>query len=579
MKLPRLAPAPQSRELTQAFYGYRRRPRLKPGELFFTENLSTRDFPLLSTRPRRGMVRRLAEPQGLIAKDKLCWVDGGVLYHGGEPTPLTGLAPGRKQLVGMGAYVCVFPDKLYYNTQNPEDYGPMEFVRTLTGTVRYALCTLSGEELSCTASESPPEGPANGACWYDSGTGVLKLYSAAQDTWEPVALPCTKLSFPGLDFPLSAHLQENDGVELRGTAFPETLDGVRTLCAVGADYLVVPGLIDPRQAPEGRGSVRVARELPELDFVCECRNRLWGCRYGPGPDGKPVNEICCSALGDFKNWRVYRGLSTDSWAASVGSDGPWTGAVNFLGCPTFFKEDRIHRVAVSASGAHSVQELEARGVQRGAEKSLALVDEQLFYLSRSGVLAYQGGFPRAVGEALGEESYTEAVGGALGSCYYLSAKDAAGRWSLFVCDAARGLWSREDELQLTDLAPLDGSLFALDASGLLWDLAGAVGERETRLPWIAQTGLLDYEQPDRRYLSRLELMLSAPRGTRLALFVQYDGDGVWRPGGELRFRGRNAVSLPLRPRRCRYLALRLEGEGEVQIYSLTRVLERSGETT
>ena len=39
------------------------------------------------------------------------------------------------------------------------------------------------------------------------------------------------------------------------------------------------------------------------------------------------------------------------------------------------------------------------------------------------------------------------------------------------------------------------------------------------------------------------------------------------------------MSLPLRPRRCRYLALRLEGEGEVQIYSLTRVLERSGETT
>ena len=36
MKLPRLAPAPQSRELTQVFYGYRRRPRLKPGELFFT---------------------------------------------------------------------------------------------------------------------------------------------------------------------------------------------------------------------------------------------------------------------------------------------------------------------------------------------------------------------------------------------------------------------------------------------------------------------------------------------------------------------------------------------------------------
>ena len=81
MRLPILNAVPQTRELTDSFYGYRHRLKLKRGELFDTRNLSTRDFPLLSTRKRRGMVCRLREPQGLLAKDKLCWVDGGTLYY------------------------------------------------------------------------------------------------------------------------------------------------------------------------------------------------------------------------------------------------------------------------------------------------------------------------------------------------------------------------------------------------------------------------------------------------------------------------------------------------------------------
>ena len=87
-------------------------------------------------------------------------------------------------------------------------------------------------------------------------------------------------------------------------------------------------------------TLRIRRTLPEMDFVCQCENRLWGCRYGRSGD-ETVNEIYASALGDFKNFRQYLGLATDSWTAAVGSDGPWTGAVNYLGHPIFVKENRI----------------------------------------------------------------------------------------------------------------------------------------------------------------------------------------------------------------------------------------------
>ena len=41
--------------------------------------------------------------------------------------------------------------------------------------------------------------------------------------------------------------------------------------------------------------------LPRLDHVCVLDNRLWGCRYGmQAGSTAAVNEIYCSALGDFK---------------------------------------------------------------------------------------------------------------------------------------------------------------------------------------------------------------------------------------------------------------------------------------
>lgn len=81
-----------------------------------------------------------------------------------------------------------------------------------------------------------------------------------------------------------------------------------------------------------------------------------------------MNEVYGCKLGDFKNWTCYAGLSTDSWAAQVGSDGAWTGAVNYQGYPTFFKETVLHRISVSGAGAHRVT---GHAVPRRAEGQLA----------------------------------------------------------------------------------------------------------------------------------------------------------------------------------------------------------------
>ena len=578
MQFPYLSPTPQTQVVTDVFRGYDHRLSAADGTFCDTLNLSSRQFPLLSTRLRRGTVTQLTRPGGLIGKDTLCWVADGTLYVNQLATPLTGLTAGEKQLVSMGAYVLIFPDKRYYNTQDPSDFGSMEADLTLSGEIRCSLCDAEGTELGTPlASAEEPEAQNNAALWLDTSGGgrVLRQYSQAQRVWVELESVFTKLSFPSLGR-VPALFSRYDGVEISGAARAE-LNGSKLLYALGGgeqenDYIVVAGLIDAPFTAEG--SVRIRRRLPEMDFVCEAQNRLWGCRYGNDGE-KNVNEIYASALGDFKNFYQFPGLSTDSWTASVGSDGPWTGAVNYLGRPTFFKENRIHQVAVSASGAHRLEETICRGVQAGSHKSLQVVGESLYYKSAGQVCVWQGGFPQSAGAALGERAYDSAVGGSIDGLYYLSMRETeSGAWHLFCCDTERGVWYREDALHAQCFAAVRGELYAIDAArGTVLALRGTAGEPESSLPWMAETGLLDYQTPERKYVSRYTLTLRVTAGAKISLWLRYDSEGDWEKSGEVELFSNGTAVIPVRPRRCDHLQLRICGEGEVRLCALTRILE------
>ena len=574
--LPSLSYEYTEREVTDTFRGYNHQLRINEGEFYDMRNLTSACFPLLANRKKRGRVRSLTAPGGLLAKEKLAWVDDGTLFVDGAATQLTGLSAGAKQLVSMGAYIVVFPDKKYFNTADPSDRGSLEALYTSTGAVEYTLCRIDGTAYQQpTVSDTAPANPDNAALWIDTSKEkhVLRQWSAAMSEWSEIPTVYTRLRFRS-EGELPTLFRCGDGVSISG-AGPADVNGEKIICAIGGgegvlDYVVVTGLLE-QAATQTEGSVRIERSVPEMDFVIECQNRLWGCRYGT-ENGKSLNEIYCCALGDFKNWRQYMGLSTDSWTASVGSDGPWTGAVNYLGCPTFFKENRIHRVAVSSIGAHAVSETVCRGVQEGSAQSLQVVNETLFYKSRNDVCIYQGGFPQSISQPLGDEVYTDAAAGAAGDRYYISMRGAGGKYSFFVYDIRHGLWMREDELHAVAFARLGDELYALTGDGTLLALLGTVGEKEPYIAWEAETGLLTYQHPDRKYVSRFNLRLNMEEGAELSVWLMYDSDGTWVRQGRIRMKGTRTVTLPIRPRRCDHLRMKLVGKGEVRLYSIAKIL-------
>ena len=103
LKLPTIGVQATTPVMTDAFYGYNHKLKIRDGEFFNTENLTVEHFPLLASRKKRGIVRSIRNPGGLIEKDALCTVEDGTLYVSGHATPVTGLSAGMKQLVGMGA--------------------------------------------------------------------------------------------------------------------------------------------------------------------------------------------------------------------------------------------------------------------------------------------------------------------------------------------------------------------------------------------------------------------------------------------------------------------------------------------
>lgn len=583
MKYIQLKEIPTSRQMVDVFRGYNHNLRIRNGEFFNMTNMTSDYYPVLSPRGKRGFFAKPASPQGIIAKDTICYVDGHDFVMGEYRIDMglsTAAEDCPKQLTSMGAYVIIMPDKKYINTMDITDFGEIEASFTTTTDVSFALCTITGDEYSDTViSPAEPSNPANLDYWIDTSITphALKQYSATSGMWVSIATTYVKISAAGI----GKAFQQYDGVTISGIqdAKLQDLNGTMVLWDKGDDYIVVLGILDAvtTQAASA-GGITVARKMPNMDFLIESGNRLWGCRYGVAQNGDVVNEIYACKLGDFKNWNCFMSLSTDSYTASCGTDGQFTGAITHLGYPLFFKENCVHKVYGNYPANFQIQDTACRGVQKGCHGSLAIVNETLFYKSRSSICAFDGSLPKDASAALGNETYSEAVGGAHGNKYYVSMKHIDGTWHLFVYDTTKGMWHREDNFHAAAFCSNKGEMYAIDADNYnIIALLGSGDVYEENVTWMLETGELGISSPDMKYISRITFRMALEANSVLDIYAQYDLSNEWIHLCNIRGTDLRSLSVPVRPRRCDHMKLRFEGVGEAKIYSWTKTIEQGSE--
>ena len=628
MKYPTLTELNTSREMIDVFGGYNHNLRIGEGEFYEMKNLTSADYPVLSPRPKRGeytFPTLTANPSSLISKDALCYVDEGTLYinknavDGLELLHDCSTCPNRlncknrndeakvcpKTMVSMGAYIIIMPDKVWVNTQpkdGDEQFGNIEATFTAsTGSASYTLCKIDGEEYKNKVTDAEgnvteekevpalpiePTEPKNLDLWIDTSEEphTLKMYSATEKMWVAVPTTYVKISFPNTTYDLTKLFAEGDGLTFMGIE-PSSLshleDSPSVVWAVGEKHIIVTGILDKVTNQDlTKMAITITRKIPDMDFIVESSNRLWGCRYGLQGD-QVVNEIYASKLGDFKNWNSFAGISTDSYVASVGTDGQFTGAITHLGYPIFFKENCMHKVYGNYPANYQIQTTTCRGVQKGCHKSLAIVNEVLYYKSRSAVCAYDGSLPVEISSALGDVSYSDAVAGSLGNKYYVSMRDAED-YHLFVYDTQKGMWHREDNTQAVEFCNCRGNLYYIDYADRKIKTVRELGDDEginesDPIKWQAITGVIGTNSPDKKYISRLNVRLYIEVGATVVIFAEYDSSGEWehlftKPGIKL-----GSFTIPVKPKRCDHMRLRIDGTGVAKIYSICKTVEQGSD--
>lgn len=496
------------------------------GELWAMRNLTSDYYPLLATRRGRMRYRELAAGGGLFSWDKLCWVDGTSFYYGGERKGA--VRAGKKTFAALGAYIVILPDKAYYNTETDE-FGSLE-------------AAWNGISLTFT-------------------NGLLYEEAAEANT-----IQCA-----GVDW--AKFFRAGDAVTISGCTKHTENNKTPVIREIDGDKLYFYEYIFTLDGEDGvtpyteTGQISIKRTVPDIAYICENENRLWGC------DG---NTIYASKLGDIFNWNVYEGLDTDSYAVDTGSAGKFTGCISYLGYPIFFKEEHIYKVYGSMPSNFEVMGSATLGVAEGSGASLAVAGETLFYLSRAGIMAYSGGIPQPVGAAFGLERHKNAAAGSDGLKYYVSMQGEDDAWALHVYDTQRGLWHTEDSTCATHFARYGGNLYFLNDQGEIWITGNiqdppADAEAEDEVPWLAEFGDFTEGDPNKKGVSKIQIRLELDEGASVEVYIQFDTDGAWqRVNGALGEGVKRSYYLPIIPRRGDHYRLRLVGTGGCRIYSLAR---------
>ena len=604
---------PNSRSLVRAFGGLNETYACSEAEYSAGVNFSARDFPALSTRKPRRKLRELTGLNGMYHLNGLLTVCGKDLLYtpddaGEQPVTCTGaVTDSKKALVGLGTKILIFPDKLAFDTADGS-VSPLGAVWQAEGqSVQFVPCDASGktyEAGSCGREE--PEQPEDGQIFLKiedekhpwSSTGTLEVYSSASGNWTAVPLEYCRITAAGAE----KQFAQWDTVTVQGTAAKQAgmwqeLDGDLVVYDVQENALRV------RVTPEGdffygtlvqgtdsaqwtsmdgketksiavNGTVQLERRVPDLDFVTECDNRVWGC-------SSRENVIYACKLGDPTNWFSYRGIAADSYAVTVGSDGEFTGAATCMGYALFFKENTLHKLYGSKPSDFQLTSLRCRGVAKNAARSLCVLNETLYYLSPDGVMAWDGSIPAKVSGALDASRLAHvqsAVGGALDGRYYLHiSREGGGQARLLVYDTERGLWSEEDVCSY-EMASTGGQLYLWDGQALWaadpdreadWQSTDGV---EEKLHFELTTGDIGMDGAEDRYLSRLTLRLDAGCSTTVEVSASYDG-GPWETVAGITAQSqRRSYDLPFVPRRHGTLRLRLRGTGQITLRSMAKTM-------
>ena len=323
-----------------------------------------------------------------------------------------------------------------------------------------------------------------------------------------------------------------------------------------------------------------------LDFIVSEGNRLFAC-------SSENHEIYASKLGDAGIWKQFQGISTDSYAATVGSPGDFTGATVFNNVPMFFKENCIHKVNGNTPSSFNISYDYYDGIKKGCDKSIVRVGNYLIFYSKEGFVYYTGSQPEKIDAELGNLVFKNVIAGAKERHYIAHVYEIGNEKNyLLDFDTEKGTWHKNDLTltgsAFTDFISVSNDLYMV--SDYVDDVLYLVGygrnlneststTEEGDLNYSAESGIIGLTSNNFKYVSKLLFKAHLDFNADIHIYLQYDFNEEW----ELVYSASNTddkprlYSIPIIPKRHEHLRYKIEGTGNIILYGIEYSLSEGSE--
>ena len=424
--------------------------------------------------------------------------------------------------------------------------------------------TTQYDDVYASTSNAYPSNSVRDGFWY-VGKGASDLDKSVELGYDVLDITSVNARF-SVDFKVGDRVRISGCETYTDNNTPE--NEVVTISAV-SDYELTFDISENFDAGTDAGAVKVEKPVPDLDYICESDNRLWGV-------SNATRTIYASALGDPTDFWSLGLLSTDAWQAAVGTDGDWTGIYKAGGGVCCFKEHALHKVLGSYPSQYQVNTYSVPGVQAGSARSLQVINETLYYKGVDGVYAYGGGTPTLISPGFMGVQFDDAVAGSDDGHYYLTMlRRDTESYGMYVLDLSTGIWLKTDDTKAAAYATLNNVVYAAIGRAVL-ALNGAGNSDGVEwlaefVPFVDTVASRTAYTFNRKKYKRLLLRLDMDAGSELYIETKSDRED-WKRVYAKRAGHEVTVRVPLQLGRCDRFALKIYGTGGVTIYALQREL-------
>ncbi|MBE6716739.1 MAG: hypothetical protein E7573_07450 [Ruminococcaceae bacterium] len=620
MLYPELRKVKEKISRTDVFTGIKATGRISEGKFRDMVNISFDEFPCMRTRRKRAIwTGRTSLESGavdynggehiyygkgileavsvagkfLFCSEKYLYVDGKRLGDIELDRSVE-----KRSIIGFGRNLLVLPEGVYIEFSDDGKYKYTDMHSEIVfSDVSVSFCNSAYEDVTVKNKYLPPLVPSVGDTYIRKENGEMYLWEyTSGGTWEKNGRLYVNIRAEGI----GEGFYVGEKISIADDIFSAEKGSV---VDASDDRITVDIILD--EASSEHGELKFRKYFPLMDFAVEHNNRIWGCRYGEDIDGNFVNEIYACAPGNPLKWYCYEGTSMDSFAATLGCSGEFTGACVLGNDVLFFKEDYLIRVSGDSPATFSVQTVPFQGVEKGSSKSIVRIADRLFYKGREGICVFDGSSQMVISRSLGDGKFSDVIAGAVNGKYYAAMTDGNGKRSIYVFDSAVSYWSKENCADIRYMINMGGCLFFVELTErvddyanlyrfVLWDekkkndapdILGAFLENsdhvyvsEDSVSWFVETGEIgENTLPERQILRSILITASLVDESDIKIFILPEGETEWISLGIISSARNGAFSVPVNTPPCHSYIIRIEGQGECMIHSIVRRSEITSE--